>query len=204
MLVFNTDKTFELDLKANQHEEIVILLFGDQNYQTDIKVKLSGENANIKVTGLYFASDKHKIDNKIEIEHIAPNCTSNVLYKGVAKDSGSTVSWRGNVIINTQATGTSTYEENRNLLLTKGTKVISEPNLEILTGDIVGAGHASATSRFDEKELFYLQSRGIDKETAKKLVIHGFFYSVLDDLLMNKSVSGDLVDEIKQKIDELL
>lgn len=87
--------------------------------------------------------------------------------------------WVGDVLVRRGATGTDTYEMNRNLLLTEGPRADSVPNLELETGDIVGAGHASATGRFDDEQLFYLQARGIPEHQARQLVVRGFFAEVL-------------------------
>lgn len=90
--------------------------------------------------------------------------------------------WVGDVLIRPQAHGTDTYESNRNLLLSKAARADSIPNLEIATGQIIGAGHASTTGRFDEEQLFYLQSRGIDEITARQLVVRGFFHDIVHKL----------------------
>ena len=82
------------------------------------------------------------------------------------------------MLIRAEAVGTDTYEINRNLILTDGARADSVPNLEIETGEIAGAGHASATGRFDDEQLFYLQSRGIPEEEARRLVVRGFFAEV--------------------------
>ena len=86
------------------------------------------------------------------------------------------------MLIRAEAEGTDTYELNRNLLLTDGARADSVPNLEIETGEIVGAGHASATGRFDDEQLFYLQARGIPEDEARRLVVRGFFADVLDQI----------------------
>jgi Fe-S cluster assembly protein SufD len=101
------------------------------------------------------------------------------LYKGALQGKGAHTVWIGDVLIQQSATGTDTYEMNRNLLLTQGARADSVPNLEIETGEIVGAGHASATGRFDDEQLFYLLSRGIPPDVAKRLVVRGFFGEVL-------------------------
>ena len=90
--------------------------------------------------------------------------------------------WIGDVLIRAEAEGTDTYELNRNLVLTDGARADSVPNLEIETGEIVGAGHASATGRFDDEQLFYLQSRGIPEDEARRLVVRGFFADVIDKI----------------------
>ncbi len=87
--------------------------------------------------------------------------------------------WVGNVLIRKVAEGIETYEENRNLVLTDGCQADSVPNLEIETGEIEGAGHASATGRFDDNQLFYLRSRGIAEAEARRLVVHGFFNDLI-------------------------
>jgi Fe-S cluster assembly protein SufD len=85
----------------------------------------------------------------------------------------------GDVLIRHEAEGTDTYELNRNLVLTDGARADSVPNLEIETGEIVGAGHASATGRFDDEQLFYLQARGIPEDVARRLVVRGFFAGIV-------------------------
>jgi Fe-S cluster assembly protein SufD len=88
----------------------------------------------------------------------------------------------GDVLIRADADGTDTYELNRNLLLTPESRADSVPNLEIETGEIVGAGHASATGRFDDEQLFYLQSRGIPADEARRMVVRGFFADVINQI----------------------
>ena len=87
--------------------------------------------------------------------------------------------WIGDVLIRANAVGTSTFEMNRNLLLTDAARADSVPNLEIETGEILGAGHASATGRFDDEQLFYLQARGIPEAEARRLVVRGFFADIV-------------------------
>jgi Fe-S cluster assembly protein SufD len=114
------------------------------------------------------------------IDHGAPNCRSNVLYKNALLGDSARTVWIGDVRIRPAATGTDTYEMNRNLLLSDGARADSVPNLEIETGNIAGAGHASATGRFDDLQLFYLQSRGIPELEARRLVVRGFFADVVE------------------------
>lgn len=86
------------------------------------------------------------------------------------------------MLIEAKAEGTDTYEMNRNLVLTDGARVDSVPNLEIETGEIVGAGHASATGRFDDEQLFYLMARGIPADEARRLVVRGFFAELVQQI----------------------
>ena len=111
------------------------------------------------------------------------------------RDRARTV-WIGDVYIRAAAEGTDTYELNRNLLLTDGARADSVPNLEIETGEIVGAGHASTTGRFDDEQLFYLESRGIPADEARRLVIRGFFAEIA-----SKVGSEEIQERIMDRID---
>ena len=132
--------------------------------------------------GLYFADAGQHLEHRLFMDHNAPHCKSRVLYKGALQGKSAHTVWVGDVLIRASAEGTDTYEMNRNLLLTEGARADSVPNLEIETGEIVGAGHASATGRFDDEQLFYLLSRGIPEPIARRLVVRGFFGEVLNKL----------------------
>lgn len=134
------------------------------------------------VRGLFFGDAGQRFEHRSFVDHSAPNCKSNVVFKGALQGDGARSVWVGDVLIQPSATGTSTYEINRNLLLDDGARADSIPNLEILTGDVVGAGHASATGRFDAEQLFYLRSRGISEDEARRLVVLGFFAEVLEGI----------------------
>lgn len=104
------------------------------------------------------------------------------MYKGALSGKGAHSTWVGNALIEPTAPGTDSYELNRNLVLTPGAIADSEPNLEIENGNIVGAGHASSVGRFDDEELFYLESRGISETEARKLVVQGFFAELVEEI----------------------
>jgi Fe-S cluster assembly protein SufD len=129
--------------------------------------------------GLYFADEGQHIEHRLFVDHTAPHTKSHVVYKGALQGEGAHTVWIGNVLIRKVAEGIETYEENRNLVLTDGCQADSVPNLEIETGEIEGAGHASATGRFDDEQLFYLRSRGIAEDEARRLVVHGFFNDLI-------------------------
>jgi Fe-S cluster assembly protein SufD len=129
--------------------------------------------------GVYFADAGQHIEHRLFADHTAPRTKSNVEYKGALQGKDAHTVWIGNVLIRKVAEGIETYEENRNLVLTDGCQADSVPNLEIETGEIEGAGHASATGRFDDEQLFYLRSRGIDEKEARRLVVHGFFNDLI-------------------------
>jgi Fe-S cluster assembly protein SufD len=129
--------------------------------------------------GLYFADEGQHIEHRLFADHTAPRTKSHVLYKGALQGEGAHTVWVGNVLIRKVAEGIETYEENRNLVLSDGCQADSVPNLEIETGEIEGAGHASATARFDDEQLFYLRARGIEEKEAHRLVVHGFFNDLI-------------------------
>ncbi|WP_067544899.1 Fe-S cluster assembly protein SufD [Nocardia crassostreae] len=148
-------------------------------------VRYAGPGGDAELLGLYFADDGQFFEQRLLVDHSQPNCKSNVQYKGAlqgdptsSKPDAHTV-WVGDVLIRAAAEGTDTYEVNRNLVLTDGARADSVPNLEIETGEIVGAGHAAATGRFDDEQLFYLRSRGIPEEAARRLVVRGFFHEII-------------------------
>jgi Fe-S cluster assembly protein SufD len=139
----------------------------------------SGPGGSFEALGVYFADAGQHFEHRLFVDHDAPHCTSNVAYKGALQGESARTVWVGDVLIRAGAEGTRTYELNRNLLLTEGARADSVPNLEIETGEIEGAGHASATGRFDDEQLFYLMARGIPEDTARRLVVRGFFASVV-------------------------
>jgi len=134
-----------------------------------------GPGGDATLNGIYFADAGQHLEHRLFVDHDVPRCRSRVTYKGALQGDGSHAVWIGDVLIRPEATGTDTYEYNRNLVLSDGTRVDSVPNLEILTGEITGAGHASASGRLEDHHLFYLMARGIPFEEARRLVIRGFF-----------------------------
>ncbi|WP_067683185.1 Fe-S cluster assembly protein SufD [Nocardia miyunensis] len=151
-------------------------------------VRFDGPGGDAELLGLYFADDGQHFEQRLLVDHAVPHCRSNVLYKGALQGDPSShrpdahTVWVGDVLIRAAAEGTDTYEANRNLVLTDGARADSVPNLEIETGEIVGAGHASATGRFDDEQLFYLRARGIPEEAARRLVVRGFFHEIIQKI----------------------
>jgi len=162
-------------------------------------VEFSGQGSSADLQGLYFATDGQHLEHRLHVDHNVPNAKSRVNYKGaLAGDKAHTV-WIGDVFIRSNADGTDTYELNRNLLLSDGARADSVPNLEIETGEIVGAGHASTTGRFDDEQLFYLSSRGIPAEVARRLVIRGFFAEIVGKI-KNEEIENRLMDRIDSEL----
>ncbi|HEX6526291.1 MAG TPA: Fe-S cluster assembly protein SufD [Streptosporangiaceae bacterium] len=138
-------------------------------------VRYAGPGGDATLNGIYFADAGQHLEHRLFVDHDVPNCRSRVTYKGALQGEDAHAVWIGDVLIRPDAVGTDTYEYNRNLVLTDGTRVDSVPNLEILTGEIIGAGHASASGRLEDHHLFYLMARGIPFDEARRLVIRGFF-----------------------------
>jgi len=145
-------------------------------------VRYAGPGGDAELRGLYFADAGQHLEHRLYVDHAERNCRSRVTYKGALQGQDAHAVWIGDVVIRPEATGTDTYEYNRNLVLTDGTRVDSVPNLEILTGEVVGAGHASASGRLEDQHLFYLMTRGIDFDEARRLVIRGFFGQMIDQI----------------------
>jgi Fe-S cluster assembly protein SufD len=140
-----------------------------------LSVEFAGRGGDVEAYGLYFADAPQHLEHRLLVDHAVPDCRSYVNYRGGLQGRGAHTVWVGDVLIQAGATGTDTYEINRNLVLSDGARADSVPNLEIETGEVVGAGHASATARFDDEQLFYLMSRGIEAAEARRLVVRGFF-----------------------------
>jgi Fe-S cluster assembly protein SufD len=158
-------------------------------------VEYAGRGGDAELWGLYFAVAGQHFEHRQLVDHGVPDCRSYVGYRGALQGAQAHTVWVGDVLIRAAATGTETYEINRNLILTDGARADSIPNLEIETGEVVGAGHASATGRFDDEQLFYLMSRGIPESEARRLVVRGFFVE-----LVNKIP----VEELRERLGDVI
>ena len=145
-------------------------------------VRYAGPGGNAELRGLYFADAGQHLEHRLFVDHSAPDCRSRVTYKGALQGDDAHTDWIGDVVIRPEATGTDSYESTRNLVLTDGTRVDSVPNLEILTGEVTRAGHASTSGRLEDQHLFYLMARGIPLAEARRLVIRGFFGELIGEI----------------------
>lgn len=186
-------------LGRNSKFKHIVVSIGGKTIRVVPSVEFGGEGAEVEMLGAYFASGDQHIEHRPFVDHNMANCTSNVAYKGALQGKKAHTVWVGDVLIRQAAEGTKTYELNRNLLLTDGARADSVPNLEIETGQIEGAGHASASGRFDDEQLFYLQARGIPELEAKRLVVKGF----LNDVVAQIGVD-ELVEELNSIIESKL
>jgi Fe-S cluster assembly protein SufD len=160
----------------------IVVSLGGAIVRVNPSAHLAEEGSDAELYGVYFADAGQHLEQRVYVHHDAPHTRSRVTYKGALNGEGARTVWVGDVLIGRSAVGTDTYEQNRNLVLSDGTRADSIPNLEIETGDIAGAGHASATGRFDDEHLFYLQSRGIPEAEARRLVVLGFLLEIVQHI----------------------
>jgi len=160
----------------------VVVSLGGEVVRVNPAVTLDGEGADGELLGVYFADAGQHLEQQVFMFHKAAHTRGRVNYKGALQGEGARTVWIGDVLIGRDAAGTDSYEQNRNLVLSEGTRADSIPNLEIETGDILGAGHASATGRFDDQQLFYLRARGITETEARRLVVRGFLAEIVQKI----------------------
>jgi Fe-S cluster assembly protein SufD len=177
----------------------VSVSFGGDVVRHDATAEYAGPGGSVEMLGMYFADEGQHIEHRLFVDHTAPKTKSNVIYKGALQGEGAHTVWIGNVLIRKVAEGIETYEENRNLVLTDGCHADSVPNLEIETGEIEGAGHASAVGRFDDEQLFYLRSRGIEEFEARRLVVHGFFNDLVRKIGV-ESLEAKLTETVEAEL----
>ena len=164
-------------------------------------VEFTAPGGSVDLLGVYFATAGQFFEHRMHVDHAVPNAKSNVNFKGALAGQGAHTVWIGDVLIRAAAEGTDTYELNRNLLLSDGARADSVPNLEIETGEIVGAGHASTTGRFDDEQLFYLMSRGISMSDARRLVVRGFFNEIVLEI-GDETVQNRIMDRIDSELEK--
>ena len=179
----------------------VVVSFGGGVVRVNPSVELSGPGAEGRLYGLSFADAGQHLESQVYLHHKGPHTVGDVLYKGALQGQSARSVWIGDVLIGPDATGTDSYEANRNLVLTDGARADSIPNLEIETGDIQGAGHASATGRFDDEQLFYLQARGITKDEARRLVVLGFLTEIVQRIGIPE-LETELIEAIEHELAE--
>lgn len=180
-------------------KHITVSLGGDLVRVTPT-ARFAAPGGEAELFGLYFADAGQHLEHRTFVDHAQPNCVSNVLYKGALQGKGAHTVWVGDVLIQKQAEGTDSYEKNQNLVLTDGCRADSVPNLEIETGLIEGAGHASATGRFDDEHLFYLMARGITEDVARRLVVRGFLNEIIQKIKV-PAIEERLTEAVERELE---
>jgi Fe-S cluster assembly protein SufD len=189
----------QITLGKDAHIAHFAVTLGGSLVRLSPAVRYAGPGGDAELHGITFADAGQHLEARLFVDHDTPNCRSRVGYKVALSGKDARTVWIGDVLIRPEATGTDSYEFNRNLLLTEEAHADSVPNLEILTGEIAGAGHASASGRLDDEQTFYLQARGIPYEEARRLVIRGFFGE-----LIGKIGVPELEERITTAIEEEL
>lgn len=187
-------------LGRNSKLRHMVVSLGGKTIRVSTSAEFTATGGDVELLGMYFADAGQYIENRLYVDHAVPNCKSRVTYKGALQGDKAHTVWVGDVLIRMAAEGTDTYELNRNLLLTDGARADSVPNLEIETGKIEGAGHASASGRFDDEQLFYLQARGINEREARRLVVRGFLNEIIQKI-GNEEIESRLSASIEAELE---
>jgi len=152
--------------------------------RSDVTAVLDGEGAHVALNGLYLTERRQHVDNQLIVHHAKPHCTSEQLYKGIL-DGSSRAVFNGRIVVAPDAQKTNAEQSNRNLLLSDGALIHSNPQLEIFADD-VRCTHGSTVGRLDEDALFYLRSRGIDRSAAEGLLTYAFAADVVQRISLTK------------------
>ena len=178
-----------------------VVSFGGGVVRINPSVELAGTGSEAELYGLSYSDAGQHLESQVYLHHKGASTRGNVLYKGALQGAGARSVWIGDVLIGPDAVGTDSYEANRNLVLTDGARADSVPNLEIETGNIRGAGHASATGRFDDEQLFYLKARGIPEDEARRLVAIGFLSEIVQKIGI-PSLEAELSAAIERELEQ--
>jgi Fe-S cluster assembly protein SufD len=184
--------------KAASFKHVLVSLGGDLVRVTP-STRFDAPGGSVELYGLTFVDAGQHLESRLFVDHSQPNCTSRVTYKSALQGENAHGVWVGDVLIRATAEGTDTYELNRNLLLEDGPRMDSVPNLEIETGLIAGAGHASTTGQLDDEHLYYLMSRGIPEDEARRLVVRGFLFEILQQIGVE-----DLEERLRRAVEDEL
>ena len=180
----------------------IVVTLGGKIVRVTTDGEYAGTGGDMELLGAYYTDAGQHQEHRLFVKHGVPDCRSNATYKGALQGDDAHAVWIGDVLIEVEATGTDTYELNRNLVLTEGAKADSVPNLEIKTGEIENAARIE-TGRFDDEQLFYLQARGIPEDVARRLVVRGFFSSLINQIGV-PSIQEKLMAAIEVELDETM
>ncbi|WP_129360132.1 MULTISPECIES: Fe-S cluster assembly protein SufD [Micrococcaceae] len=189
----------DAEVGKDAHYKHINVTLGGDVVRLNSNVRFADEGANAQLFGLYFADSGQHLEHRSFVDHNAPRNTSNVLYKGALQGEKAHTVWVGDVLIQKAAEGTDSYEKNQNLVLTDGARADSVPNLEIETGIIEGAGHASTTGQLDDEHLWYLMARGIPEKQARRLVVRGFLYEIIQQIRVSE-LEDSLMDALEDEL----
>ena len=170
--------TVQVNQKANSIFKINTATISGDFVRNGVNIDVDGENCTSEMNGLYMQKGIQHVDNHTKVSHLKPNCTSFELYKGVLRDKSTGV-FNGKVIVAEDAQKIEAYQQNKNIILSREATMNAKPELEIFADD-VKCSHGTTTGQFDEEALYYLQTRGLSKESAQALLVQAFADEVLD------------------------
>lgn len=184
---------FDADIEANARVKQTLATLGGGFVRNEIDARLNGSDIDAQFNGLYLTRTGQHVDNVLKIDHIAPNSESDQYYKGVL-DGRAKAAFAGKIHVHRPAQKTNAYQTNNNLLLSPDAEINTKPELEIYADD-VKCSHGATTGELDERELFYLRSRGLDPETARTMLTFAFADEVLE-----RFASPHLLEQAKREM----
>ncbi len=164
--------------KSNVH--VVTITLNGGIVRNNLNMIMEADRCDSSMHGLYFIKGTTHVDNHTVVDNVNPHCLSNELYKGVISDQGTAV-FNGKIFVRQAAQKTNAFQSNKNILLSDNATVNTKPQLEIFADD-VKCSHGCTVGQLDEEGLYYLRSRGINKDKARSLLIHAFAIDVLDHI----------------------
>jgi Fe-S cluster assembly protein SufD len=194
---FSSENIFQHN---NSTFEIHTLTVNGDLVRNDLTIKVDGTDCHSHLGGVFIANGTMHVDNHTIVDHQKPNCTSDEIYKGIATDKGVGV-FNGKIFVRRDAQKINAYQSSANILLSDDASIYAKPELEIYADD-VKCSHGTTTGCIDEAALFYLQARGIGKESAQKLLVHAFANDVMEKIA-NESVQEWILAKLDAKLMEL-
>jgi Fe-S cluster assembly protein SufD len=185
--------TLEADVARGGKFTCNTITFTGNLIRNSANVRLSGENTDAHLNGLYYGKGNSLIDNHILIDHLVPNCESKQLYKGILDDESTGV-FNGKIFVKQDAQKTNAFQSSKAILLSDEASVYSKPQLEIFADD-VKCSHGAAIGQLNENEIFYLRARGIYEKDAKSILTYAF---------ANDVIATIAIEELKAYLDNQL
>lgn len=183
--------------EANTNINQVTLTLDGKFVRNNLHFYMNGQNANTLLYGLYLLDGNQFADNHTRVDHAQPNCFSDEKYKGILKDK-STAVFNGKIMVHLDAQKTNAYQRNQNILLSDEATVNTKPQLEIFADD-VKCTHGATIGQLDEEPMFYLRSRGIPEDVARKLLLNAFAADIAEKIKIPELVTI-LENQIEQKL----
>jgi Fe-S cluster assembly protein SufD len=184
--------------KKNSHFDTNTVSLDSNWVRNNLNISIEGENCETHLNGLFITSDSQFVDNHTRVYHGKAHCQSNQLYKGIL-DGKSTGVFNGKIYVERDAQKTNAYQSSKNILLTDDATINTKPELEIYADD-VKCSHGSSTGKIDEDALFYLRTRGLSEQSARRLLLHAFASDVLDTIKI-ESLKSYLEELVNQRLE---